>query len=168
MGKMIGWIAVAVLVFGALGSAKVEAATTDTMNVTVTISASLSITMTPSTWAVGNVAESAVCTSDTTGTPVTIGVTNDSNYTAKITIQTGNSANWTAEAAAGTDQFLMECLGGDLSSYTDIDSAQNLDASIAAHTRVSDDPKLRLSVPTITTVGGTEQTIVVTVTVSAP
>jgi hypothetical protein len=135
-----------------------------TINVTVTITAgALSVSVTPTDWAAGALAEGG---SSDTGTTGFFTAKNEStNVTENFSILAFSSANWTPGATAGSETFVMEAVGGDLATLTSIHTSQTLETGLAPTDTVTFD--LKLTVPTSTAHGGVEQNIRVEITASA-
>lgn len=150
----------------AFGATQAEAANPAEISVTVTITASdLSVSVDPTTWGAGSLLEG---TSATTGTGGQFTATNDSsNVTENFSIQALGSDNWTPGATAGSETFVMEALGGDLTTLTSIHTSQTLGTGLAPASAGTVTFDLRVTVPTSTAYGGVEQTIPVQITASA-
>ena len=161
---LLSLVLVATLV--ALGAPQAEAAD---IGVTVTITATLSVSVDKTAWAIGSIYEADIATTQThpVVSPLgTITANNTSNTAADLTITISNSSNWTAAGSPGADQFAMQA-SKDAGSNWDIigvPGGYSLATDLAAGGSQGFD--LMLMVPTSTTVGGTEQTITVTVTAS--
>jgi len=111
------------LMLVAFGVTQAEAANTATIGVTVTLTAgALEIVVSPADWAIGELAASG--TKETTPDVYTV-TNNTTNATVDLSIQSGNSANWTAKATAGAEEFVMkaELEGGALAA---IDTSKTL------------------------------------------
>ena len=165
MKKMLTLTMIA-LMLATFGVTTAEAASSDAIGVTVTITASaLDVSVSPNAWAIGGISES-----DTPNTtlPDFFTATNDRNSAEDLTLTVASSADWTADgAAAGADQFAMQfSTGGNSPVWTTIavPAGSSLISGLAASANEKFD--LKLLAPTSTTVGGTLQTIVVTVTAS--
>jgi hypothetical protein len=145
------------LLFGLVS--QLQAGQTTGISVTVTLEL-ISVSVAPTSWAIGSVAAES---SKESGTYT---VTNDGNVTENISIQCGSSANWTVAATISTtNQFKMEAKGGDfLATYTSIDTSKVLKSNLAALGTVTD-LKLNFTAPQAGS-NTTEQTISVTLTAS--
>ncbi|MBL7174697.1 MAG: hypothetical protein ISS66_02620 [Desulfobacteraceae bacterium] len=157
---LLSLVLVATLV--AFGATQAEA---DDISVTVTITATLSVSVSPGTWAIGPIAEGA---EPNTTLPDYFTATNGSNTTADLTITIAGSDDWAFANTPDADQFGMNfSTGGASPAWTLIDSL--IGGSLANGLTAGSTQKfdLQLEAPTSTTVGGTPQTIVVTVTASA-
>lgn len=135
-------------------------AQTDDVTVTVTVPSVLSVSLSTGAWAIGEVALGETATS------VSITATNNGNVTEDFSIVSGDSTNWTCETAAGSEVFFMEAQGGDLTSYTSIDTSQTLETDLPKTTGTVSF-FLRFTAPTATAALDTEQAITVTVTAAA-
>ena len=160
---LLSLVLVATLV--ALGMPQAEAAD---IGVTVTITATLSVSVDKAAWAIGSIAESEIATTQTHPlSPLgTITATNDSNTTADLTITISNSGDWTAAESAGENQFAMQASTDTGTTWTIIGVPDGYVFASGLEADGSQGFDLMLMVPTSTTVGGTEQTITVTVTAS--
>jgi hypothetical protein len=136
-----------------------QAADTANISVTVTLE-NISVSVAPTSWAIGMVAAESVTESET------YTVSNNGNIAEDIAIQCGNSGDWTVAATIGTDQFKMAAQGGDLgtSGYTSIHTSQTLKSNMGVGIpgQVTD-LKLQFTAPQAGSVS-TEQTIAVTLT----
>ena len=149
-------------------NASADAATpTDTINVTVTITASgVSVVVTPDAWAISDI--------DASDSPTTVGIgpdfftaLNDSNASEDLTLSSASSDDWTFANTPGADQFGMNfSTGGAFPVWNTIDSSTGGELATGLGAGAVRTFDLQLEAPTSTTVGGTEQTIVVTVTAS--
>lgn len=154
---------VMILMLVAFGVTSAQAASTATINVTVTITATaLDVSVTPGNWAIGSISEGG--TPDTVvGDPFV--AKNNRNASENLTINVAGSTNWTVGSDAGADQFAMKFSTDNGTSWTEITTAGvTLVSNLGAQQQQSFD--LQLLAPTSTTVGGTQQTIVVTLTAS--
>lgn len=147
--------------FYLFGISESNAADTAQISVTVTLQ-SISISVTPTSWAIGTVIAESSHESDI------YTVTNDGNVTENIAIQCEDSANWTVVGTiTTTNQFKMEARGGDLgTAYTSIHTSQTLKSNLASGGTVND-LQLRFTAPQAGS-NTTEQTIPVTLTATAP
>jgi hypothetical protein len=100
MKKLAIVLATLALIAG-FGLIQAEAAPTDTIAVTVTLS-NISVSVTPDTWAIGTIAPGAIVVQS----PDT--ATNDGNVTENLSIAVSNSTDWTAGVAAGVNVFAMD------------------------------------------------------------
>jgi len=100
------------LVVGMVVGVPQVAAQEDQITVTVTIPSVISVSLSPDTWAIGNVALGQTVTSDT------IRATNNGNVAETFTIVSGNSVidpgpppvqGWTCGAPAGSETFAPCC-----------------------------------------------------------
>ncbi|MBN1903189.1 hypothetical protein JW926_17845 [Candidatus Sumerlaeota bacterium] len=135
----------------------IQAADTAQISVTVTLE-NISVSVAPTSWAIGMVAAESVTESGT------YTVTNNGNIAENIAIQCGNSADWTVSATVGIDLFKMAAQGGDLgtSGYTSINASQTLKTNLASSGTVAD-LKLQFSAPQAGSIAD-PQTIAVTLT----
>ena len=142
-----------------------EAQTAD-ISVTVTVTAGeLSVIVDPASWAAGSLTESG---SATTGTGGHFTATNDNtNIAEDFSIQVLSSDNWSPAATAGSETFVMEAQGGDLTSLTSIHASQVLETDLAPSSVGDVGFDLTITVPSSTVYGGVEQTIPVRVTAAA-
>ena len=131
-----------------------------TITVTVTIPSVISVSVTPTSWNIGNVSLGE--TKATSGGYFT--VTNNGNVTEDISIVSGNSENWTVGSTAGEEVFTMKAKGGDLTDWTSIHQSQILKSGVEMNGSVSFD--LQFTAPTKTSHVDTQQTISVTITAS--
>ena len=133
-----------------------EAATAD-IGVTVTVTASaLDISVSPTYWVIGELAESGTAT---TTDPYMV-TNNASNATVDFSIESGDSTDWIAGGTAGSEVFVMEAelQGG---SLTAIDTSQTLALDVApAGTHAFD---LGFRAPSSTEHAGVQQLITVTI-----
>lgn len=164
---LIGIVMLIALV--AFGATQAEAAD---IAVTVTVSEVLSVTITPTSWAIGPVSEGSTTTTWTDTTPAGGGhftATNTGNSSGNLTISVTNSVNWTAGASPGDEVFAMghgqtETLGTE-PTYTNITNAGvALTSDLAAEGDYKFD--LQFEVPTNTAYGGTEQSMTVAISIS--
>lgn len=137
------------------------AGTTAGITVTVTVPSVVSVSLSSSSWSIGNVVlgETQATAEDN------FVATNDGNVPEDFAILSGNSANWTSGAAAGSEVFAMKAKGGDLLSWTAINAGQTLDTNVAKDGTVAFG--LQLTAPTATAYVDTQQSISVTVTASS-
>ena len=143
-----------IALFGLIGAA--QAVPTAGISVTVTLE-SISVSVSPTAWAIGTVADESVHESST------YTVTNDGNVTEDISIQCGNSGDWTVVCSlTTTEEFIMEAKGGDLASYTCIATSQVLKSSLAESGTVTD-LQLQFTAPQAGS-NTAEQTVPVTLT----
>ena len=151
-----------ILMLAAFGAGTADAAATATIDVTVTITAgALDVSLNQTSWAIGSIAESA--TPDTVaGTIFT--ATNSRNASETLTLTVAGSANWAAGTEAAANQFAMQYSTNDGGLWTSILSGGSSLGSVASGASKAFD--LKLLAPTTTTVGGTQQSIVVTITAS--
>lgn len=120
-----------IALFGLIGAA--QAAPTAGISVTVTLQEVISVSVDPTSWAIGTVSNDSVTESGT------YTVENDGNVTEDIAIDCGDSTDWTVVATiTTTDQFKMEAKGGDLAAYTSIDTSKVLKSGLAASGTVTD------------------------------
>lgn len=151
------------LAVGMVIGATQAAAQEDQITVTVTVPTVLSVSLSPDTWAIGNVALSETAETE----PDYFTATNNGNVTEDFSIVSGNSTNWTCGAAAGNNTFAMEAKGGDLGdTWTAINTSKTLETDLVKTTG-SVPFGLRFSAPTDTTFIGVQQSITITVTASA-
>lgn len=164
MKKMVTLIIMTLMLI-AFGVATAEAASTAPISVTVTITATaLDVTVLPTSWAIGPI--SAGGTKNTT-LPDYFTATNNRNTTEDLTLTAVSSAGWTFANTPGADQFGMNfSTAGAVPSWTLIDSSTGTLLANDLGAGASETFDLQLEVPTSTTVGGTPQTIIVTVTAS--
>jgi len=138
----------------------VQAANTAQISVTVTLE-SISVSVSPTSWSIGSVAAESLTESGA------YTVTNNGNITEKISIICGNSADWTVVGTiSGINQFKMEAKGGDLVTYSSIDTTKVLKSSLAASGTVAD-LQLRFTAPQAGSAVA-QQTIPVTLTAAKP
>jgi len=166
MKKLLSLMMVTLLL-AVFGVASAEAAPSDTISVTVTITAdAVDVSVSPSSWAIGNITASS--TPDTVGSgPDYFTATNDRNADEDLTLTIASSADWTAANSAGADQFGMNySTAGGTPSWSPIDSSTGALLADDLGAGASETFDLQLEAPTSTTVGGTQQSIVVTVTAS--
>lgn len=103
------------LIVGA-GAMRAEAATSDTIVVTVTLQ-NLAISVTPDTWNMGIIAASSTNT-------LACVASNDGNVASNLDIAVTNSVAWTAGAVAGANVFAMDFqLSGGPLTWTNITNA---------------------------------------------
>lgn len=147
----------------AFGVTQAEAANPAEISVTVTITVStLSVAVSPTSWNAGSLSEG---TSADTGIAGYFDVSNDtSNRTETFSIVALASTNWSPAATAADEKFVMEALGGDLTSLTSVHTSQVLETDVAPAGTV--DLDLKVTVPTATDHGGVAQTIPVQITAS--
>ena len=137
-----------------------QAADTAQISVTVTLE-SISVSVAPTSWAIGSVAAESLTESGT------YTVTNNGNVTEKISIISGNSADWTVVSTiSNINQFKMEAKGGDLVTYSSIDTSKILKSSLAAAGTVTD-LQLRFTAPQAGSAIA-QQTIPITLTAAKP
>ncbi len=145
-----------------LGCTSLMAADTATITLTVTITQVLSVTVTPSSWAIGELSTGG--SSNTSGGYFT--ATNDGNTAEDITISVGNSANWTAGTSPGSETFALQYSLNNGTTWTTVNpSGTLLVEGLAAGSSQSFD--LKFLAPTSTAYGGIEQNISVTLSASA-
>jgi hypothetical protein len=138
-----------------------QATAQEQITVTVTIPSVISVSLSTDAWAIGELALGETATSPT------ITATNNGNVTEDFSIASGDSANWTCESTAGSENFTMKAQGGDLTSYTSIcDTGQTLETDVVKTTGTVDFT-LQFTAPTDTAYLDTSQTIIVTVTAAA-
>lgn len=154
-----GLILALILTLGLTGAA--FAAPSAQIAVTVTITQSVSVTVTPGSYAFG--ATDAGATLSTAADTFT--ATNDGNGIENLVITVANTADWTAGAVVGTDQFAMNANTG--SGWTLINPATGTSLAAGLATTASQNFGLQLLVPNSTSKAGTQQSITVTVTASA-
>lgn len=180
-------ISVAALAAAASLGGQVQAATALTVNVTLTIDATIDVNWcltsgagddpAAQSWILGatiplsTAHESAGTGLDGT-TPVARFIENNSNATVDIAVASGNSTNWNVAAAAGVNEFKMEAKLNQGGTYVSIASSVNDWINNLAHhagsTVRSGEVFLQLTTPSSITIGGgRQQTIVVTFTASA-
>lgn len=164
MKKMLT-LMIMTLAIVAFGVATAKAAISDTISVTVTITASgLSVIVSPTSWPIAG----PTLEGDTPNTtlPGFFTATNDRNdgTAENLRLDAGNSGNWTFANAPGTDQFGMNFTTTGAAPWIEINSSTggSLATALAAGSSQSFD--LQLEVPISTSSGGTLQTIPVTVT----
>ena len=157
---MIGLLVITAFLITCMGVAQ---AASDNLSITVTI-ASIGIDVSPPSWPLGIMELDS--TKSTTSSYFT--ATNDpnSNTAVDLVIQGSNSTNWFISSSNGTDQFVLECQGGNLATWTSIDAAQSLLDSLAIGGSVNFD--LQFTTPTVDNSNAAQQTITVTVTASVP
>ena len=164
MKKLLITMMSLMLMFGMAATA--DAASSDDISVTVTITAgAVDVSVSPGTWVVPNQSEGSSPNTIDIG-PDNFAATNNRNSPEDLTLTVGSSGDWAADdTAAGADQFAMQFSIDEGTSWTTIVGAGS---SLASNLAASDSETfdLQLLVPTLTTVGGTEQTITVTVTAS--
>lgn len=115
MKKLLVVLAVLAFTVG-VGAIKAEAATTDSIAVTVTMQ-NLAISVTPDTWDMGVVAPSSTNT-------LACVASNDGNVASNMDIAVSNSTAWTAGAIAGANVFAMDFqLSGGPPTWTNITNA---------------------------------------------
>ena len=131
---------------------KAEAADA-TITVTVTMQ-NVAVSVSPDSWAIGAVEASSVTD------PESFTATNDGNVSEDLVISVGPSANWTAEASADANKFVMELDGTTALSGTPI----SLQAGVAGGGNKTFN--LVFTAPSSSTVY-TEQSITVTISASA-
>ena len=151
------------LMLVAFGVTTAEAAPSDAISVTVTITAdALDVSVTPNAWAIGNIAVSD--TPDTGADFFT--ATNGRNTTEDLTLTVSTLDDWTFANTPGADQFAMNFSinQGGLWTLIDVSTGGSLATGLAASASQSFD--LQLEAPTSTVNGDAPQTIVVTVTAS--
>jgi len=144
-----------------VGVTQATAQTAD-VTVTVTVPSAISVSLDPVSWAIGDVA---------LGETKTLGddyftATNNGNVTEDFSIVSGDSANWTCEATAGSENFTMKAKGGDLTDWTAIDESELLETGVVKTTGTVFFT-LQFTAPTATAYLDTAQTIAVTVTAAA-
>jgi len=100
MKKLFVVLAILVLIVG-FGIMRAEAQT-DTIEVTVTLQ-NLAVSVTPDTWDL-----STTPTVPDSETTLACTATNNGNVNEDLAIAVDDSTNWTAEASAGTDMFMMD------------------------------------------------------------
>ena len=147
-------------------SASADAATSDDISVTVTITAgAVDVSVSPGTWVVPDQSEGSSPNTISIG-PDEFTATNGRNSPEDLKLTVGSSGDWAvSDTAAGADQFAMQFSIDEGTSWTTIVGAGNsLAAGLVANDSETFD--LRLLAPTTTTVGGAQQTILVTVTAS--
>ena len=121
----------------------------------------ISVVVTPTNWEIGNnvnLGETKATAEDY------FTATNNGNVTEDFTIVSGNSANWACGAAAGSETFVMEAKGGDLTNWTATNTSQTLKSNVAQDGTVSFG--LQFTAPTASEHPGEEQSITVTITAS--
>ena len=151
---------VSLLAVGMVVGVPQATAQTADVTVTVTIPSVISVSLSTGAWAIGDVALGETATS------TSITATNNGNVTEDFSIVSGDSGNWECGTAAGSEVFFMEAQGGDLVSYTSIDTSQILETDLVKTTgEVSF--TLRFTAPTDTASTGVEHSITVQVTASA-
>ncbi len=149
------------VILGLAMASPVFAAPSARISVTVTITQSVSVFVTPGTYAFGSA--DAGATLSTAVNAFT--ADNDGNGAENLAITVGNSANWTASSSVGADAFVMNYHNGSTWALIDPTSGASLTAGLApAATKAFG---LQLLVPSATSNGGVQQSINVTVTASA-
>ena len=143
-----------------VGVTQATAQTAQDVTVTVTVPSVLSVSLSTGAWAIGEVALGETATS------VSITATNNGNVTEDFSIVSGDSTNWTCGTAAGSEVFFMEAQGGDLTSYTSMDTSQTLETDLPKTTGTVSF-FLQITAPTATVYRDTEHSIAVTVTAAA-
>ena len=180
-------ISVAALAAAASLGGQVQAATALTVNVTLTIDATIDVNWcltsgagddaTAQAWVLGasiplNTAHQSTGTGADGTAPVARFIENNSNATVDIAVVCGNSTNWNVGPTAAANVFMMQAKIDAGGTYVSIDTSvndwiNNL-AHHAASTVRSGEVFLQLTTPSSITVGGgRQQTIVVTFTASA-
>jgi hypothetical protein len=147
---LLSLVLVATLV--AFGATQVEAENPATISVTVTL-AGLSVDVSQATWTPTGVTGAVASP--------TITVTNDSsNRTEDLSIICSAGGIWgISGTAAGADTFVMEALGGDLTTLTSIHTLQTLETGLVPTGTV--DFTLTFTPPTSSTVGTDSMTVTV-------
>jgi hypothetical protein len=150
------WSLIIVLCLIVLTS-QLQAADTAQISVSVTLE-SISVSVSPTSWAIGMVAAESVKESGT------YTVTNNGNVAENISIVCIDSGEWNIADSIGINQFKMAAQGGALgtSGYTSIRTSQTLKSNLAASGTVTD-LKLQFTAPQAGS-ETTEQTIPVTLT----
>ena len=110
-----------------------QAGQTSAIQVTVTIPSTISVSVNPTIWAIGNVSLGE--TKSTADNYFT--ATNDGNVAEDFTIETSNSADWNAGDSAGSETFVMSAKGGDLTNWTNIHPQKTLKTNVAKDGTVS-------------------------------
>lgn len=128
------------------------------ITVTVTIPSVISVSLDTDAWEIGDV------TLGETKVSGSMTAENTGNVAETFTIQSGNSTPWACGATAGSETFVMEATGGDLTDAS-ICSSQTLETPVAIGGTVSF--TLSFTAPTATASIGVEHSITVTVTASA-
>ena len=98
--KKLLTIMIALALIAGAGVMKAEAATSDSIAITVTFQ-SVSVSVSPDAWPMGAVTTAKVLIQACTAT-------NNGNVNEDLNIAVTDSADWTAETAAGADQFVMD------------------------------------------------------------
>lgn len=151
------------------GVSQALAAESGTIAVTVTISSVIDISVSPTSWAIGNLAESGV-TDTTGGGGDYFTVTNNSNAAINLTTTVGNtsSEHWAFANDPGIESFAMDQSINQGTSWTEIDATggATLVSGLAPHTNQSFD--LQFHAPIQTAHGGILETFNVTITGSTP
>ena len=147
-----------------IGVTQATAADTADVTVTVTIASSLSVSVAPPFWTIGEVTEGF-----STSFPIT--ATNDGNVTENFFIISsgstqGGNPGWTCGLPAGTETFAMTADGGALADPTSICSETGLAYDVAAPDGTVPFT-LGFTAPTITGLGGVQHSITVTVRAEA-
>ncbi|MBF0433467.1 MAG: hypothetical protein HQK83_19475 [Fibrobacteria bacterium] len=151
-------IALVALVLFVGAGAKLQAATSDQITITVTLEV-ISVSVTPDSWDIGVIKASETPVQD----PCV--ATNDGNVTEDLTISVGNSGDWTVGTVAAENVFVLDYgpAGGDYTSNitaAGVSLKGNLDAD-ATHSF-----GLEFNPPTSST-SKAQQTITVTISASA-
>jgi len=158
---LISLLVIAAFMMTCMGVAQ---AAQDSLDITVTIS-SISISV-GDDWDIGIM--DLDDTKATTGGQFTVTNSGTSNTPVDLDIIGGDSTsgtpNWTIQPSNGPDEFVLECQGGLLTSWTSLHSSQNLQNNVGIGGSATFD--LQLTTPISDSSSADLQTIPVTVTAS--
>lgn len=159
--------AVMCLALLALPVSRVQAAESGAIDVTVTITQTLSVSLNYTSWDAGSSVSEGAAVDTTILAPNYFDATNDGNGAEDLTVTVASSTNWAAGTAAGDETYAMNLSKDQGTTWVTIDPSSGVPLADDLVSGGNQSFDLQLLVPTSTTYAGVQQTITVTVTASA-